>query len=107
MIMVMIVIVIMSVRALERLDALGCDDDRRLGAGCFHQPIEPALEAKPVDEDEPGVGDLLGIRRRWRIDMGIAIRSYQGRDFQTVAADIPDEIAEDREAGDDLEPGAR
>jgi len=39
--------------------------------------------------------------------MGIAVGAHQGRDFQPIAAYIADEIAEDREAGDDSDLGVR
>ena len=75
-----------------------------LAAGGLHQPRQPAFQPEAVDDDELGVGDLLRIGRRRRIDMRVAIGADQRRDLDAVAADVLDEIAEDREARDDLEP---
>jgi hypothetical protein len=99
-----VVIVVVAAGTLERLDALGRDYDRRLGAGCLDQPLEPAFEAQSVDEDELGVGNLLGVAGRGRIDMGIAVGTDQGPDLDPVAADVLHEVAQDREAGDNVEP---
>src|SRR5262249_61323402 len=68
-----VVIVVVVAGALERLYPFGGDHDRCLGAGCLDQPLEPALEAQPVDEYEFGIGDLLGVAGRRRIDVGIAV----------------------------------
>ena len=70
----------------------------------MHQPLHPALEPKPVDEYEFRIRHLLRIRRRRHIDMCIAVGADQRGDIDAIAADIADEIAEDREAGDDVEP---
>ena len=85
-----------------RRDAVGRGDDLGLAAGGLHQPRQPALEAKAVDDEKPGIRDLLRIRRRRRIDVHVAIGTDQGRDIDAIAADIFDEIAEDRKAGDDV-----
>src|SRR5262249_53367441 len=63
---------------------------------------EPAFEAQAVDEHELGIGNLLGVARRWRVDMGIAAGPDQRRDLDAVAAHVLHKIAQDREAGDDL-----
>ena len=72
-----VVVVSAPAGALARLDALGRNDDRRLGAGGLDQPLDPTLEAEPVDEHELGVGHALGVGRRRRIDMGVAVGADQ------------------------------
>ena len=52
---------------------------------------------------EFGVRDLFGVGRRRRIDVHVAIGTDQGGHADAVAADIADEIADDRKAGDDVE----
>jgi hypothetical protein len=99
----MVVIMTAVARALARLDAFGRDDDRRLGAGRFHQPLEPALETEAVHEHQFGVGSALGVARRGRVDMGIAVGTDQRADLHALAADVLHEVAQDREAGDDVE----
>jgi hypothetical protein len=98
-----VVIVPMVAGALARLDAFGGDHDRRFGAGGLDQPLEPAFEAEPVHEDELGIGDLLGIARRGRIDVGIAVGTDQSLDRDSVAADVFHEITEDREGRNHVE----
>ena len=71
------------------------------------KPLEPALEAQPIDEHELGIGNLLGVAGRGRIDMGIAVGTDQGGDLDPVAADVLHEVAQDREAGDHVEPVLR
>ena len=75
-----VVIMAMVAGALARLDAFGGDHDRRFGAGGLDQPLEPTFEAEPVHEDELGIGSLLGVARRGRIDVGIAVGTDQSRD---------------------------
>ena len=84
-------------------DAVAGDDDGGLAAGGLHQPRQPSLQPKAVDDDQFGIGDLLRVRGRRRIDVDVAIGTDQGRDLDAIAADIFDEIAEDRKARDDLE----
>ena len=100
------VLAVLRVRscALERFDAAARDNDRRRGRGSFHQPIEPALESQPVDEDDAGVRHLLRVRRGGGIDVRVAVRPDQSRHVHTFAADVFHEVCQDREAGDDLEP---
>src|SRR6202035_583221 len=74
-----------------------------LAARGLHQPRQPALEAKAVDDKEFGVRDLPGVGRRRRIDMHVAIGTDQCGYDDAIAADIADEIADDRKAGDDIE----
>ena len=68
------------------------------------KPLEPALEAQPIDEHELGIGNPLGIAGRGRVDVGIAVGADQGCDLDAVAADVLHEVAQDREAGNDVEP---
>jgi hypothetical protein len=88
---------------LERRDAGGCGCDHSLAAGGLHEPRQPSLHAKPVDHDHPGVRDLLGVGRRRRIDVGVAIGADQRRHADALGADIADEIGEDRKTGDHLD----
>jgi hypothetical protein len=55
------VAVAVRVFRLARLDAPGGDDHRRLGAGRFHQAIDPAFEAEPVGDHDLGVGEHLRV----------------------------------------------
>ena len=57
----------------ERRDVFGGDDDRRLAAGSLQQPRQPALQAEAVDDKEFCIGDLLGVGRRRRIDVNVAV----------------------------------
>ena len=63
------------------------------------QPSRP----RPLTITSLGVRDRLRVGRRRRIDMRVAVRADQRRDVDAVAADLLGEIAEDREARDDVE----
>ena len=69
----------------------------------MHQPRQPALQTQTVDDKQFGIRDLFGVRRRRRIDVHVAVGTDQGGHADPVAADIADEIADDRKAGDDVE----
>ena len=88
----------------QRLDALARHHHRTLVAGGLDQTRHPALlQAEPVDEDDLGVPNRLGVGGCWLEDMSIAIGADEGDNLNAVAADGFDHVAENTEAGDDLE----
>ena len=64
---------------------------------------QEAFEMQPVDQNHIGAGHRDGIGRFRLIDMRVAVRADQRGQFDPVAADILGEIADDGEAGDDLQ----
>src|SRR5258707_10252893 len=84
-------------------DALGGGDHGALAACGLYEPRQPALQPETVDDHELCIRNLLGVRRRRRIDMHVAIGTDQGRHADALAPDISREIAEDRKAGDDIQ----
>ncbi len=88
---------------LERRDSRHGGGDRALCARGLDQPGHPALECQAVDDDQLRSRERLGVGWRRRIDMRVAIGPDERGDGDPLAADLTDEIAEDREAGDDGE----
>ncbi|MEY9510720.1 hypothetical protein ABIF16_001451 [Bradyrhizobium elkanii] len=90
-------------------DPLGRHRDQRFAARGLQQPRHPAFEAEAVDDHELGIGDLPGISRRRRVDMGIAVGPDQRRHVDIITADIAHNVGEDREARNDVDAlrGAR
>ena len=72
----------------ERRDTIGRGHDHRLAACGLHQPRQLALQAKAVDDHELRVRNLLGVRRRRRIDVRVAVGADQCRDVDALATDI-------------------
>src|SRR6266702_882949 len=89
---------------LVRCDARARGHDRGLAAGGLHQPRQPALEAEPVDDDKLCVRNALRIAWCGRVDVDVTVGADQRRDVDPIAANGADEIAEDREAHNDVEP---
>ena len=87
-----------------RRDALGQLDDGRLGAAGLDQTLQEAFEMQAVDQHHVGLGHGGRVGRARLVDMGVAVRPDDRRDRDAVAADILGEVADDREAGDDVEP---
>ena len=77
--------------------------DRGLRCAGVDEPLQEAFEPQPIDEHDIGGGHGDGIGRLRLIDMGVAIRSHERRQFDAVTANVPGEIGDDGEAGDDLE----
>jgi hypothetical protein len=88
----------------QRLDALARRHQGTLVTGSFNQTRHPALlQAEPVDEDDVGVGNRPGVGGRRLEHMGVAIGTDERNDLNTVAAHGLGHVAENTEAGDDLE----
>jgi len=87
----------------QRCDAPARDDDRRFAARGLHQPRQPAFQAKAVDDNDLCVRDLFRVPRCRRIDVYVTVGANQSRQADAVSADITDEVAQDRKAGDDVE----
>ena len=61
----MVMIAIAGAGAIERRDAFGGDNDRGLGGGCFHQPIEPTLDSEMVTKLGGAAIINLGANDDW------------------------------------------
>ena len=79
------------------------DHGLALEARGFLQPLHPALEAEAVDEEQLRRGQRLGVGRGRAEHMGVAVGPDQRDDLDTVAADLPHHVAQDRERGDGLD----
>ncbi len=95
------VAVIVAVILVDRHDALRGDDHLGLGARGLDQPVDPALEAEAVDDDEARRRHRLGVGRGRHEAVRVAVRPDQGGDGDPLAADLPHEVAEDREGRHD------
>jgi len=80
--------------ALARRDAGADRDDFRFGFRCRYEPVDPALEPEPVDENQPCARERAPVGGRRLIDMGVAIGTNDGGDFDATPADLAHEIAE-------------
>lgn len=81
-------------RRLQRGDPFCGHDDRCLGAGSLHKPIDPAFEFEAIGDNERRLGEHLSVIGRGCVDMRIAIRPHQSRQRDAVLADSADEIAQ-------------
>ena len=82
----------MAVSLLPARDRGGCPgrgDDRSpwRRRTCTSRVIQPS-NFEAVDDDQLGAGHRLGVGRRRRIDMGVAIGPDQRRDVDAIAADL-------------------
>ena len=98
---VMIVIVILI--HLARLDARRCHHRGALEARRRLEPLHPALEAEPVDEEDVRASQLLGVGGRGVEFVRIAVGTDELGDLDPVAADILHHVGENAERGDGLE----
>jgi hypothetical protein len=62
------------------------------------QPIDPALKAETIDEDQPGLCQGCGILRRRLVSMRIAIGADQAAHMDMGAADLLGDIRQHGEA---------
>ena len=96
---VMVVMVIIG--GSQRLDARGGLDHRAAIAAGADQARHPALEAQAVGHHQAGRGKLAHLRRARLEDVGVSARADQGVDLDAITADLPDQVLQDAEAGDD------
>ena len=96
---VMVVMVIIG--GSQRLDARGGLDHRAAIAAGADQARHPALEAQAVGHHQAGRGKLAHLRRTRLEDVGVAARADQGVDLDPITTDLPDQVLQDAEAGDD------
>ena len=96
---VMVVMVIIG--GSQRLDARGGLDHRAAIAAGADQARHPALEAQAVGHHQAGRGKLAHLRRTRLEDVGVAARADQGVDLDAITTDLPDQVLQDAEAGDD------
>ena len=89
--------------AFERAHAVRGDDHRRFRARGLDQPGDPAFEAKAVHHNNTRIGDGFGVERRGLEDMRIAVRPDNRGHVDVFAADLFDEVGENREARDRFE----
>jgi hypothetical protein len=66
--------------------------------------IKPAFKAKPIADDDPGIGKQGGIRWLGLKPMRILIRPGNGAERDAIPADLARHIRKDGEGGDDRGP---
>ena len=91
------------VPAGQGIDACGGDDDGAVVAGGFDQTVDPALETQAVEHDQVGIGEQACIGRRRIEDMDVLAGADQGLDTDALAAHDRDHVAQDAEAGHDID----
>ena len=64
---------------------------------------QKSLEMQAVDQHHIGAGDRHRIGGLRLVDMGVAVGTDERRQLDPLAADIAGEVADDREAGNDLQ----
>jgi hypothetical protein len=69
-------------------------------AGRADEPIEPALQPKPVHDREVGLGQGLRCGRGRLIAVSVGVGADQHGQGDVAPADVADHIAEDRDRGD-------
>ena len=94
---VIVPVVVVVVAPGDGPHVLRGDDDRRLGAGGLDQPLDPALEAEAVDDDETRLGDPAGVARCRGIAVGVGVGADEARHRHTLTADLAHEVRQDRE----------
>ena len=88
---------------LQRRYAIRRDGYFGLGTGRLDQGLRPGLEAQTVDKDHLGVCHCFGVGRVGGVNVRIGVRADNGCHLGQVAGDLAHHIAEDGEAGDDLD----
>ena len=85
----------------NRFDPL-CRHHAQAGeVGGVDQPVEPAFELEPVDDEHFCLTHGPGVGGGRLIDVGIAVGAYERRDSHVLAPDALHHVAKDREGRND------
>ena len=84
----------------DRLDAFGRHRAYAAEVRGVDQPVQPAFELQPVDDQDLRFADGPRVGRGRLVDMRIAVGADERRDGDVLSADPLHHVAEDREGGD-------
>jgi len=84
----------------DRFDAVGRHHPDTAEVRSIDQPVQPAFELQPVDDEDLRFADGPRIGRGRLVDMRIPVGADERRDGDVLSADTLHYVAENREGGD-------
>ena len=106
-VVVVVIVVIVVVFEGDRLDPVGGHHACATEVRGVDQPVDPAFELQPVDDEDISLTHRARVGGGRLIDMGIAIGAYERRDNDMLAPDALHHVAKDREGRNDRDWLAR